>query len=423
MAAGTIKQNSRSSKRLLDEAERFLVAGVNSPVRAFRHVGGDPVILTEASGACVFDAQGRVYRDFIMGWGALILGHQPPSVVQALRRAVQKGILFGLTHPAEIELAKRIVAELPSLEQVRFTASGTEACMTAVRLARAYTKRTKILTLDGCYHGHSDSLLAHTSAGIPGVFANETLTVPFNDLEALEERIKREGETLACVILEPVCANSGVILPEAGYLEAMRQLTQKQGVLLIFDEVVTGFRLGLAGAQGHFGIHPDLTTFGKIIGAGLPIGAVGGSRKIMQQLAPSGGVYHAGTFAGHPLSMAAGLAMIDQLKASGRYAYLERLARRLVEGLKKESERTGIPIQINQIGSMLTVFFSDDPIRNATHARASRRDHFAKWARVLREEGVLIPPSPFESLFLSATHRQADVDLFVSASRKAFQSI
>ena len=407
----------------IEEAQRFLVGGVNSPVRAFKSVGGDPLMLVEARGAEVRDAGGRRYADFIMGWGALLLGHNHPAVIKALHAGLKRGVLMGLTHPAEVELARLIATAVPSVEQIRFTTSGTEACMIAVRLARAHTGRAKVLTCSGGYHGHGDSLMAGKTAGLPDLLARETLTVPYNDPEALQTTIQRYGTELACVIIEPVAANMGVVVPEPGYLGMMRELTSRYGIMLLFDEVVTGFRVGRGGAQGYFGIKPDLTTFGKIIGGGLPIGAVGGSRAIMQRLAPIGDVFHGGTFAGHPLSMASGIATLKELDAHPPYERLERLAQRLVEGLVKLSTRSGVAIRINRLGSMFTIFFSESPVRNAQEANASRQELFAQWANGLRRSGVLIPPSPFEALFLSSAHTETHVERFLKASQDAFKRI
>lgn len=406
-----------------EEARRLLVGGVNSPVRAFRHVGGEPLMLVRGTGAEVIDHEGRTYGDFIMGWGALILGHRHPTVAGALGGALEHGTILGLTHPAELELARLIVEAVPSVARVRFTVSGTEACMTAVRLARAQTARTKVVVFEGGYHGHSDSLLAKVSAGIPSLLEEETVRVPFNNPRAFEDAIRRSSKELACVIVEPVAANMGVVSPLTGYLEQIRALTKRHGIVLIFDEVVTGFRLAYGGAQAQCGIRADLTTFGKIIGGGLPIGALGGSAHLMRRLAPEGDVYHGGTFAGHPLSMAAGVATLGVLKEQPPYSQIEALAARLAEGIQREAERAGVPIQVNRAGSMMTVFFSKQPVVNVDGAKGSRRDRFARWATTLRERGVLVPPSPFEALFVSAAHTRAHIDRLVEASREAFQAM
>jgi glutamate-1-semialdehyde 2,1-aminomutase len=312
---------------------------------------------------------------------------------------------------------------VPSVEQVRFTTSGTEACMTAVRLARAATGRSQLLAFDGCYHGHGDPLLAGQSAGIPELSARDTLRIPYNDLAELEAAFKRHSRELAAVIVEPVAANMGVVPPAPGFLEQIRELTARHGVLLIFDEVVTGFRLGRGGAQEAFGVRPDLTTFGKIIGGGLPIGALGGPRRLMQRLAPEGDVYHGGTFAGHPLSMAAGVAALAELAARPPYERIDRLAQRLAEGLQDAARAAGVPVQANRAGSMLTVFFTAHRVERFDHAKAGRTDRFARWANALRGEGVLVPPSPYEALFVSAAHTEAQIDRVVRVSRRIFTAM
>lgn len=414
------RRTTSASARVLNLAQRYLVGGVNSPVRAFRHVGTHPLLLRSSKGARVVDVEGRVYLDFVMGWGALILGHQHPVVLKALREGLKKTILLGLTHPTEALLAQKITESIPSVEQVRFCVSGTEACMIAVRIARAHTKRTRILAIEGCYHGHSDSLMAGKTLGLPDVLEQEIIRVPFNDREAFESIVAREGQALACMIIEPVCANTGVILPVAGYLECIREVTKREGIVLIFDEVVTGFRLSLGGAQERFKIAADLTTLGKIIGGGLPIGAVAGPKYLMQHLAPQGKVYHAGTFAGHPLSMAAGLAILSELESHPPYARLARMAQHLSEGLSQQAKRCRVGVHINQIESLLTVFFTDVSVRNAKEAQAAHQDQFARWANTLRERGVLISPSPYEAFFVSSVHREEDIEHFIEVSYDAF---
>ena len=404
-------------------AEHYLVGGVNSPVRAFRHVGGTPLQLVEGSGAEVVDTAGRRYVDFISGWGALILGHRHPAVERALARALKSDWLLGLTHPAELELARRIAEAVPSAERVRLTVSGTEACMTAVKLSRAHTGRTKILVFAGCYHGHGESLMAGRTAGLPASIAAETLTVPYNDAEALEEAFSRAGRALACAIVEPAAANMGVVPPAKGFLERLRALTARHGAVLIFDEVVTGFRLDPGGAQASFNVRPDLTTLGKIIGGGMPIGAVAGPERLMRRLAPEGDVYHAGTFAGHPLSMAAGVAALDELRAHPPYERLERIAGQAADGLVEAARKAGVPVQVNRMGSMLTLFFSASPVRNAAEAKTTNIEHFARWANALRERGILIPPSPWEALFISTAHTERHIERWLAASRAAFAAL
>ncbi len=417
------KRSVRYAAFDMRNGERYLVGGVNSPVRAFMQAGGDPLAVVRGRGGLLTDADGRSYVDFIMGWGALILGHQHPAVLKALRGALSKSTILGLTHPAEIELATLIVEAVPSVEQIRFTTSGTEACMTAVRLARAVTGRTKIIAFEGCYHGHGDALMAGKTAGIPDIVASDIVRVAYNDDGALARALQQHGRDVACAILEPVAANMGVVPPAAGFLQRVRQLTQRHGALLMFDEVVTGFRVGYGGAQGLFGVQPDLTTFGKIIGGGMPIGAVGGPCRLMQRLAPQGDVYHAGTFAGHPLSMAAGIATLTQLKNAPPYDRLDRLAQRLAEGITRKAQALNVPVRVNRAGSMLTVFFSDSRVENATHATQSRRERFAQWAVSLRRQGVLVPPSALEALFVSAAHTDAQIDRAVQAAGRAFQEM
>lgn len=391
-----------------EEAARFLVGGVNSPVRAYKQVGGEPVILARGRGAEVADAAGRTYVDFLMGWGALILGHQAPPVIRALRQQLRHSTILGLTHPAEVELARLIAEAVPSVEQVRFTASGTEACLTAVKLARACTGRDAVILFDGGYHGHVE---------LPA----RVIRVPFNDVDALEAALKQDGASVACVMVEPVPANTGVLVPQADFLARLRRLTSACGALLVFDEVVTGFRLGPAGAQGRFAVAPDLTVFGKIIGGGLPIGAVGGPRRLMRRLAPEGEVYHAGTFAGHPLSMVAGAAVLRALKARPPYQALERRSAALARGLDAAARRAGVPVQVNRVGSMLTMFFSERPVRCAADARATDRARFARWAAGLRREGVLVPPSACEAFFVSSAHAPRHLERMVQATERVLR--
>ncbi|MBI4004011.1 MAG: aminotransferase class III-fold pyridoxal phosphate-dependent enzyme [Candidatus Omnitrophica bacterium] len=403
------KSKIQNTSTALKEAEQYLVGGVNSPVRAFRRIGCAPLMLVKGRGATVIDSTGRRYLDFIGGWGALILGHRHPTVLSALRRALTQDIMTGLTHPDEIALARLLTEAVPSVEQVRFTVSGTEACMTAMKLARAYTKRAKILMFDGCYHGHAP--------------AGDVITAPFNDAAAAQDAIRRAADELACVMVEPVAANMGVVAPGPDFLSSLREVTSRCGVLLLFDEVVTGFRLGAAGAQGRFGIQPDLTTFGKIIGGGLPIGAVGGPARIMQRFAPEGDVYHGGTFAGHPLSMTAGIASLKILEEHPPYEHMERLTQQLAEGLVQAGRDAEVPVQVNAVGSMLTLFFSASPVTNAAQAQACDRDWFGRWARALLEVGILVPPSPFEALFLSSAHTEEHVSRVLDAARRALLTV
>jgi len=405
-----------------------LVGGVNSPVRAFRHVGGEPLMLVEGNGAMVRDVQGRRFIDCVMGWGALILGHGHPSVLRAIKSQLAQGSMLGLTHPLEVQLAQAITEAFPSIEQVRFAASGTEACMTAIRLARAVTGRSRILMFEGCYHGHSDGLLvkrglgeAARRAGVPASIAQETLVIPYNDLQALEETTAQHGDTIACAIVEPAAANMGVIVPEGQFVRRLRAVTSHHQIVLIFDEVVTGFRVAYGGAQTLWGITPDLTVLGKIAGGGFPVGALGGPSHLMQRLAPEGPVYHAGTFAGHPITMAAGLATLNELKRSAPYAQLESLGEQLAVALLEAASRSHTSVQVNRFGSMLTVFFSEAPVRNLAEAKASAVRRFAEMANALREQGILLPPSPFEAWFLSTAHTPAMVERIGRAFAEALR--
>ena len=378
-------------------------------------------MLVRGRGAMVTDADGNRFMDLIMGWGALILGHAPPAVGQAVKRRLADSAHLGLTHKGEVELARAIAEAIPSIEQVRFTASGTEACMTAVRLARAHTARAKILSFEGCYHGHSDGLLGKGSAGVPDAVGQEKLVVPYQDLQALEHVFAQFGGQIAGAIVEPVAANMGVIVPDVRFLKRLRELTSQHGSLLIVDEVVTGFRVAYGGAEAWAGVAPDLTVLGKIIGGGFPIGAVGGRRDIMQRLAPEGPVAHAGTFAGHPAAMTAGLATLHHLRRTNPYDRLESLGRQLASGLRQAAKRAGVPVQVNQLGSMLTVFFNGAPVTNASSAKASQTQRFARFADGLRQTGILIPPSQFEAMFLSTAHTAAMVDRIVSAASRVLR--
>ena len=423
MAQRTAGKSTVQKRRISRKAEEVLVGGVNSPVRTFHQTGGEPLILKSSKGASVTGVDGKSYVDFIMGWGAVILGHNPPGVVQAIRRGLGSGVLMGLTHPSEIELAGLVAETVPSVEQVRFTVSGTEACLTAVRLARGITRRSKILSFDGGYHGHGESVIAHKSAGGTAAIDGQVLRAPYNDAEAVARLLRQYGGETACVIVEPVAANMGVVPPGPSFLSQLRDITRSQGILLIFDEVVTGFRLAVGGAQERFGVKPDLSTFGKIIGGGLPVGAVGGPRELMRYLTPEGPVFHGGTFSGHPLAMAAGVAAIRELRSRRPYARLERSGAQLEAGLREAAEDAGVPVWINRVGSMLTVFFSDRPIRNQAQAKVSRLSAFGVWAESLRAQGILIPPSPFEAIFLSTAHSQAQLSRFVRAARIAFGEV
>lgn len=435
-AAGSQPSGTRAAgdqASLRARAADLFPGGVNSPVRAFRAVGRDPLILASGSGARVRDVDGVSYLDCIGGWGPALLGHAHPAVVQAIRATARRGFALGATGPLEIELGERIREHMPSLEQLRFTSSGTEAVMSAIRVARAATGRDLVIVFAGGYHGHSDGLLAQAgsglatlgipgSAGVTASAAADTIVLPFNDRSTLAYAFAQYASRIAAVLVEPVAANVGVIAPEPGFLEDLRELTRTDGALLIFDEVITGFRVSQGGAQARFGVRPDLTTLGKVIGGGLPIGAYGGRRDLMAYVAPSGPVYQAGTLSGHALSMAAGIATLDALSPEA-YLRLEDAGARLEDGLRDAAAGSGRPVAISRVGSLLTVFFRVDRPIDASEALASDRDAYARFFRVMLDEGVLLPPSPFEAWFLSLAHSDADLDAISAAARVAFDAV
>ncbi len=409
------------SDRLFERARKVTPGGVNSPVRAFGSVGGRPFFTAQAEGSRLRDVDGAEYIDYVLSWGPLILGHAHPQVHEAVQRAVRKGTHYGTPTPEEVDLAEKVVALVPSIEMVRFVNSGTEATMSAVRLARAVTGRDLILKFEGCYHGHGDSFLAKAGSGLatlgipstPGVpeaITALTLTVPFNDLDAVKQAFDRNGDRLAAVITEPIVGNSGFIPPLPGFLELLREETRRVGALLIFDEVMTGFRVALGGAQQRFGIDPDITTLGKVIGAGFPVGAYGGSREIMSRVAPEGEVYQAGTLSGNPVAMAAGLAQLVILEREDPYAGLEARATRLVDGIVEAAGRYGIPATGAAAGSMFGVYFVEGPVHNFDDAATVDRDFFSRYYRECLAGGVFFAPSPFEAGFISVAHSDSDVE-------------
>ncbi|MEO8436933.1 MAG: glutamate-1-semialdehyde 2,1-aminomutase [Chloroflexota bacterium] len=415
---------------LLQRAADLFPGGVNSPVRAFRSVDADPIILAEGHGARVCDVDGRSYLDYIGGWGPAILGHGHPAIVEAIRSQAGTGFALGLTGPLEIELGERIRARMPSMERLRFTSSGTEAVMSAIRLARAATGRDLIVKFAGGYHGHSDGLLVEAgsglatqaipgSAGVPIAAAAATMVLPYNDPTAVEFAFAEHAGRIAAVIVEPVAANVGVIPPEPGFLEGLRALTAGDGALLIFDEVITGFRVGPGGAQERYGVRPDLTTLGKIIGGGMPIGAYGGRRELMGRIAPEGPVYQAGTLSGHALSMAAGIATFDALDAAA-YARLESTGAALADGLAVAASEVGRTVAIGRVGSLLTLYFAQAAPIDAEAAVVGDRVAFGRFFRAMLGSGVLLPPSPFEAWFVSLAHDQAIIDETLIAARRAF---
>src|SRR5438445_1979014 len=414
------------SKTLYQRARKKIPGGVNSPVRAWQAVGGTPAFIARGKRAYLFDTEGRKYIDFVASWGPLILGHAHPKIVQQIKKTAARGTTFGAPTEGEVELAELVCRLVPSIEAVRLVSSGTEATMSAVRLARACTGRTKIIKFDGCYHGHADGLLVKAGSGIaalglpdsPGVppgFARETLVARFNGPGSLEGLFDRHGKNIAAVIVEPVCGNMGVIPPAPGFLDAMRKVAHAYGALLIYDEVITGFRVALGGAQQLYKLQPDLTCLGKILGGGLPLAAFGGERKIMDLLAPEGPVYQAGTLSGNPLAVAAGLATLSLLSRQGIYKALEGRGKRLQDGFEDVLRKHRISATINRIGSMMTIFFGVEKVRNAAEARKCDRKLFARFFHGMLKRGIYMPPAPFEAAFVSVAHTMADLDRTITA--------
>ncbi len=422
------------SIEIFNRAKNVLVGGVNSPVRSFRSVDGTPLIVDHAAGARLFDVDGREYIDYVCSWGALILGHAHPDVVAAVSDQASRGTSYGMTSPLEIELGEKIIRALPSIERIRFVSSGTEATMSAIRAARGFTKRDLILKFEGCYHGHSDSFLVEagsglatlgisSSPGVPDALARLTLNSPYNDLDAAEEIFARHKGKIAAVIVEPVAANMGVAPPMMMFLEGLRELTERDGALLIFDEVITGFRIAHGGAQNCFGIKPDLTTLGKIIGGGLPVAAYGGRRDVMEMVAPLGPVYQAGTLSGNPLAMRAGLATLPHLEAPNFYDSLSRKSGRLGEGLREALKESGVVGQVNVAGSLLTLFFTSEAVLDYSDAKKSDTARFAAFFTEMLDRGIFLPPSQFEALFVSAAHTDADIERTISAARESLKAV
>ena len=433
LKAGQERQTDRES--LFLEAAKWIPGGVNSPVRAFAGVGGTPFFTERGEGPFLYDTQGNRYIDYVLAWGPLILGHAHPAVREVLEERLAKGIAFGTPTAGETGLAALLCSLVPSLEQVRLVNSGTEAAMSAVRLARGCTGRDRILKFAGHYHGHSDGLLAKAgsglldkglpdSLGVPPDFTAHTLVAEFNDAEGVQEIFRQAGAEIACVILEPVAGNMGCVLPAAGFLELLRALCDKHGSLLIFDEVMTGFRVGPGGVQERFGVLPDLSVLGKIIGGGLPVGAFGGRRELMEQLAPAGAVYQAGTLSGNPLAVGAGLATLEQLAAPDFYTRLEKLATMLTAGLAEQAERAGVPLLIHQLGGMFSLFFTEQrEVQNLPQAHSCDREAYSRFFQVMLEEGVYFAPSPWESAFLSSAHTETEIARTLEAAKRAFASV
>jgi len=421
------------SQQLFQQALLRIPGGVNSPVRAFRAVGGDPIFIDHGEGSHVASVDGRSYIDYVMSWGPLILGHAHPEVVEEITRAVRGGTSFGACTEAEVRLAKAIAEAFPSIERVRLTSSGTEATMSALRVARAATGRDKVLKFDGCYHGHADSLLVKAGSGVatlglpdsPGVpqsLAELTITIPYNDLEALDQAFDAHRHELAAVIVEPVAGNMGCVPPRAGFLQKLRQLTAQQGTVLIFDEVITGFRVVRGGAQELYGVRPDLTTLGKIIGGGLPVGAYGGKAELMDLVAPAGPVYQAGTLSGNPLAVAAGLKTLEIISRPGFYEHLEGISAQVEAGLVRAAQDAGVPLTVNHVGSMLTAFFAAGPVEDYMAARRADTAKFARFFQAILQRGIYWPPSQFECAMLSTAHSKEDVEYTITAAGEAFKA-
>ena len=427
------KLDTHKSEELFERARRVIPGGVNSPVRAFRAVGRAPIFIRDAAGSVIADADGNTYTDYVGSWGPMILGHAHPAIIEAIREALGRGTSYGAPTEIEVELAEEIVAAYPSIERVRLTSSGTEAAMSALRLARGFTGRDRVLKFEGCYHGHSDSLLVKAgsglatfgtpdSAGVPSDFARNTIVVAYNDASALKKIFEEQGSEIACVIIEPVAGNMGCVPPREGYLEAVREITAAYGSLLVFDEVITGFRLAYGGAQELYGVRPDLTCLGKIIGGGLPVGAFGGRADVMERVAPSGAVYQAGTLSGNPLAVTAGLAMLRALKELNPYGELERRSHMLEQGLRDAAGELGVAATINRAGSMMTTFFAEGPVMDVPTASKSDTDRYARFFRAMLDEGIYLAPSQFECAFVSLSHTDEVIERTIEAARTAMRA-
>ena len=422
------------SDRLFERARRVIPGGVNSPVRAFRAVGGNPVFFREGRGAWLVDVDGHRYVDHVGSWGPLILGHAAPEVIEAVTAAAQSGTSFGAPHAGEVELAELICQRMPAVEEVRLTSSGTEATLAALRVARAYTGRELLVKFEGCYHGAGDPFLVKAgsgvetlalpdSPGVPPAVAGQTLTLPFNDLAEARALFQQRGRSIAAVIVEPVVGNMGVLVPRAGFLDGLAALCQAHGALLILDEVMTGFRLAPGGAQELFGLHPDLTCLGKVIGGGLPVGAFGGRRAIMETVAPAGPVYQAGTLSGNPLAVAGGLACLKALGRPGSYEQLENIARTLTDGLLAEAKAAGVPVTLNRVGSMWTLFFTPEPVFDYPSAKRADVKRFGRFFHAMLDRGAYLPPSQFEAAFVSLAMGEREVEHSLAAARHAFRAL
>ena len=426
--------NQQKSSTLFAEAKKIIPGGVNSPVRAFKSVGRDPLFIERAEGSRIYDVDGNAYIDYVGSWGPMILGHCHPKVVEAIRAAALKGASFGAPTPTEIELAQMVTEAYPNIEKVRMVSSGTEATMSAIRLARGYTGRDKIIKFDGCYHGHADSLLVKagsgaatfgvpTSPGVPTDFAKHTLTATYNDLDEVKDLVSANQSQIACIIIEPIAGNMGCVLPEPGFLEGLRELCTKEGIVLIIDEVMTGFRVAYGGAQERLKVHGDLVCLGKIIGGGLPVGAFGGKKEIMEQLSPDGGVYQAGTLSGNPLAMSAGIATLKLLKEDGVYQQLEEKTDYLEKGLLEAAKESPIPTCWQRIGAMFCTYFQAGPVKSFADAAKSDTAAFSRHFQNMLEAGINLAPSQFEAGFMSLAHSQDDLDHTIEAARQSFRSL
>ena len=424
-----------NSTALFDRAQRVIPGGVNSPVRAFKGVGGTPVFIQKAQGAYIFDTDGKQYIDYVGSWGPMILGHNHPAILNAVLKTAENGLSFGAPTPLEIDLAELVCQLIPSIEMVRMVSSGTEATMSAIRLARGYTKRDKIIKFEGCYHGHADSLLVKAgsgaltlgqpnSPGVPADFAKHTLTCTYNDLDSVQQAFTQYPDQIACIIVEPVAGNMNCIPPKAGFLQGLRALCDQYGAVFIIDEVMTGFRVALGGAQAYYGVTPDLTCLGKIIGGGMPVGAFGGKKEIMQHIAPTGAVYQAGTLSGNPIAMAAGLACLTELKKDGNQQRLNQLTEKLSQGLKALADKHGIPFSVNYVGAMFGLFFTDKTeVSSYQDVMACDTEKFKLFFHKMLEQGVYLAPSAFEAGFMSLAHSHEDIDRTLAAADKVFAQL
>ena len=425
----------KTPSSLFELAQHSIPGGVNSPVRAFKGVGGEPIFIDHAKGACITDTDGKQYIDYVGSWGPMVLGHSHPNVIEAVKKAADKGLSFGAPTIIETTMAEKVCSLMPSIEKIRMVSSGTEATMSAIRLARGFTGRDNIIKFEGCYHGHSDSLLVKagsgaltfgvpSSPGVPEALANHTLTLPYNDADAITELLKTKGDSVACIIVEPVAGNMNCIPPEPGFLACLRELSDQYGIVLIFDEVMSGFRVALGGAQQLYAVTPDLTTLGKIIGGGMPVGAFGGRADIMAQLAPDGPVYQAGTLSGNPIAMSAGLATLELISQPNFYENLSQRTLQLLTGLKQLAKTADVPFSTNQVGGMFGLFFSQDQhISRFDQVMKCDQDRFKKFFHLMLEDGVYLAPSAFEAGFVSAAHSEQDINRTLTAAQAAFEKL